>query len=177
MKHSQLISLLLVAGFSGSLFADMGAMHQPGKVKDVCADISQPASLNCAPAPSASFDQKGRLWLAWSHAGHVYVNHSDDKGKSYSSPVIVNRKPEAISARGENRPKIIPADGKIFVSWITPLEKRFSGHVRFSVSNDNGEHFSDPIIVNDNLDITVHRFAAMLVNEKGEVFIAWLANT
>ncbi len=174
MKHSQLISLLLVAGFSGSLFADMGAMHQPGKVKDVCADISQPASLNCAPAPSASFDQKGRLWLAWSHAGHVYVNHSDDKGKSYSSPVIVNRKPEAISARGENRPKIIPADGKIFVSWITPLEKRFSGHVRFSVSTDDGEHFSDPIIVNDNLDITGHRFEAMSVNKKGEVFIAWL---
>ena len=174
MKQLHLISLLLVAGFSGSLFADMGKMHQADKPKDACADISQPASLNCAPAPSARFDQNGRLWLAWSHAGHVYVNYSDDKGKSYSAPVIVNRIPEAISARGENRPKIVPADGKIFVSWTMPLEKRFTGHVRFSVSNDNGEHFSDPIIVNDNLDITGHRFDAMSVNENGEIFIAWL---
>ena len=174
MKQLHLISLLLVAGCSGCLFADMGKMHQADKPKDACTDISQPASLNCAPAPSARFDQNGRLWLAWSHAGHVYVNYSDDKGKSYSAPVIVNRIPEAISARGENRPKIVPADGKIFVSWTMPLEKRFTGHVRFSVSNDNGEHFSDPIIVNDNLDITGHRFDAMSVNENGEIFIAWL---
>ena len=174
MKYFYVVSLLVVAGFSGSLFADMGKMHQAAKPEELCADISQPARLNCAPAPSARFDQHGRLWLAWSHAGHVYVNYSDDKANSYSPPVIVNRIPEAISARGENRPKIIPADGKIYVSWTTPLEKRFTGHVRFSVSNDNGEHFSDPIIVNDNLDITGHRFEAMSVNEKGEVFIAWL---
>jgi hypothetical protein len=174
MKYLQLVSLLLVAGFSGSLFADMGSGHKTVGPIDACADISQPASLNCAPAPSARFDQQGRLWVVWSHAGHVYVNHSDDKGKSFSSPVSVNRKPEAISARGENRPKIISANGKIFVSWITPLEKRFTGHVRFSVSNDGGEHFSDPIIVNDNLDITGHRFEAIAVNEKGEVFMAWL---
>ena len=121
MKHLHLISLLLVTGFSGNLFADMGKMHQAGKPNDVCADISQPASLNCSPATSASFDQKGRLWLAWSHAGQVEVNYYNNKGKGYSSPVIVNRKPEAISARGENRPKIIPADGKIFISWTTPL--------------------------------------------------------
>ncbi len=174
MKHLQLLSLVLVTSFSGSLFAGMENMHQAGKPKDVCADISQPASLNCAPAPSARFDDNGRLWLAWSHAGHVYVNYSDDKGKSFSSPVSVNRIPEAISAKGENRPKIIPADGKIFVSWTTPLEKRFTGHVRFSVSDDHGEHFSEPIIVNDNLDITGHRFEAIAANQKGEVFMAWL---
>lgn len=174
MKHLQLVSLLLVLGFSGTAYADMGKMNPAGKAKDVCTDMSQPASLDCAPAPSARFDQHGRLWSAWSHAGHVYVNHSDDKGKSFSPPVSVNRIPEAISARGENRPKIIPADGKIFVSWTMPLEKRFTGHVRFSVSDDNGEHFSDPITVNDNLDVTGHRFEAISVNEKGEIFMAWL---
>lgn len=174
MKLIQLVYLLLALGFSCNIFADMGMMRAAGKAIDVCSDISQPASLSCAPAPSASFDKDGRLWLAWSHAGHVYVNYSDNRGKSYSAPVIVNRKPEAISARGENRPKIIPANGKIFISWTTPLEERFSGNVRFSVSIDGGEHFSDPIIVNDNLDVTGHRFEAMSVNENGDVFMAWL---
>ena len=164
---------MFMLGLSSISFAAMD--HQAVKTRDVCSDPALPARLNCAPAPSARFDHNGRLWLVWSHGGHVYVNHSDDQGKSFSSPVIVNRKPEAISARGENRPKIMPArDGRIFVSWIMPLEKRFSGHVRFSVSNDGGEHFSDPIIVNDNLDITGHRFEGMAVNAKGEVFIAWL---
>jgi hypothetical protein len=174
MKYSQIYGLILLAGFSGSLFASMDHGDKTGSPVDICADTSQPASLDCASAASARFDQHGRLWVAWSFAGHVYVNHSDDKGKSYSPPVSVNRIPEAVSAKGENRPKIIPASGKIFVSWTTPLQKRFSGHIRFSVSADGGEHFSDPLTVNDNLDITGHRFDAMSVNEEGEVFIAWL---
>jgi len=174
MKYLQILTLLLIGGFSSSLFASMASMHKTESKIDVCADISKPATLNCAPAPSAVFDKNGRLWLTWSHAGHVYVNYSNDNAKTFSAPVSVNRKPEAISAKGENRPKIITANDKVFVSWTTPLKKRFTGNVRFSVSNDGGEHFSEPIIVNDNLDITGHRFEAMSVNDKGEIFIAWL---
>jgi len=103
------------------------------------------------------------------------VNHSDDLGQTFSAPVAVNRKPEAISARGENRPKIVVSrDGRIYVSWTMPLQKRFSGYVRFSYSNDGGEHFSEPITVNDNLDITGHRFDALAVNDNGVVYLAWL---
>ena len=57
-----------------------------------------------------------------------------------------------------------PADGRIFVSWTTPLEKRFTGHVRFSVSNDNGKHFSDPIIVNDNLNTAIEETKLLVKN-------------
>lgn len=174
MKYLQQLTFLLISSFSTNLFAGMTPGHKTGSAIDVCADISQPATLNCAPAPSSGFDNYGRLWVTWSHAGHVYVNHSDNKAKSFSAPVSVNRKPEAISAKGENRPKIITANDKIFVSWTTPLKKRFTGNVRFSVSDDGGEHFSEPLIVNDNLDITGHRFEAMSANNKGEVFIAWL---
>jgi len=174
MKLLQLFCLLSVIGFSTELYASMEHGMKTDKVADKCADITQPANLNCAQVASAMFDQDGRLWLVWPYAGHVYVNYSDDKGKSFSAPVTVNRKPEAISAKGENRPKIVAANGKIYISWTTPLEKRFSGHIRFSVSDDGGEHFSDPMIVNDDLEITGHRFDALSVNEKGEVFIAWL---
>ena len=144
------------------------------KSADICSDPSQPAQLKCAPAPSAEFDTKGRLWVAWSYAGHVYVSRSDDKGKSFNPPVVVNKIPEAISARGENRPKIaVNESGRIHVSWTMPLKKRFTGHVRFSYSDD-GKHFSEPVIVNDNLDITGHRFDALGVNRNGDVYLAWL---
>jgi len=140
-----------------------------------CMGPSQPASLRCAQAPSAVFDQNNRLWLAWAYAGHVYVNYSDDLGKIFSAPVVVNRTPEAISARGENRPKIVVGKkNDIYVSWTKSLEKRFTGHIRFSYSSDGGERFSEPVIVNDDLNVSGHRFEALAINDKGDVYLSWL---
>ena len=168
--------VLLLASFVGNVLASSDHMKaKPAKIADPCTNISQLAQLKCAAAPSAQFDQSGRLWLAWSIGGHVYVNHSDDKGKTFSSPVVVNLTPEAISAHGENRPKIaVDKSGRIYVSWTTPLKKRFTGHVRFSMSDDGGKHFSEPVIVNDNLDITGHRFDALGVTYDGKVYMAWI---
>ena len=167
-------TVLLLASFAGNVLAS--GDHQKHEVKPTAAcDVSQAASLRCAAAPSAIFDSKGRLWLAWAYGGHVYVNYSDDKGKSFSPPLAVNRIAEEISARGENRPKIaVDNKGGVYVSWTMPLAKRFSGHIRFSASNDGGQHFSDPVIINDDLDITGHRFDALGVNRQGDIYIAWL---
>jgi hypothetical protein len=140
-----------------------------------CGDVTALPSLRCAEAPGVTMDDSGRLWVVWAYAGHLYVQHSADQGASFSPAVTVNRLPEAISARGENRPKIaLDAKGRVFVSWTTPLEKRFTGNIRFSRSLDGGEHFSEPLTVNDNLDITGHRFDALGVNGAGEIYIAWL---
>ncbi|MDH5612992.1 MAG: glycoside hydrolase [Gammaproteobacteria bacterium] len=144
-------------------------------VADSICDKQVGPSLSCANAPSAVFDKKGRLWLAWAFAEHVYVNYSDDKGKTYSTPVVVNKVAEKIYARGENRPKIVIADnGHIYISWTQQLSERFSGHIRFSRSLDGGKHFSDPIIVNDHQVITSHRFDALAVNQRGDIYLAWL---
>ena len=140
-----------------------------------CSNVNKLPKLDCASAPDAVFADNGRLWIAWSYAGHVYVSYSDDKGRSYSKAVTVNLAAEEISARGENRPKIaLNNKGGIYVSWTTPLEKRFSGNVRFSYSNNNGRSFSKPITVNDNLDITGHRFDALTVADNGNIYLAWL---
>lgn len=149
--------------------------NKTGSQSAICSDPQQPASLRCAPAPSSQFDDQGRLWIVWSYGGHVYVSSSDDQGLTLNQSVVVNRIPERISAHGENRPKIvIDASGKIYISWTTPLEKRYTGNVRFSVSTDLGQHFSDPVIVNDNLDITGHRFESLSVNDQGIIYMAWL---
>jgi len=149
--------------------------RKPAQVSDNCSDVNQLPKLDCAPAPGSIFADNGRLWIAWSYAGHVYVSYSDDKGASYSKSVAVNLTPEKISARGENRPKIaVNNKGGIYVSWTTPLEKRFSGNVRFSYSNDNGRSFVEPVTVNDNLDITGHRFDALTVADNGNIYLAWL---
>lgn len=148
--------------------------HNAMVAENVCDKQIEP-SLSCANAPSAVFANNGRLWLAWAFGEHVYVNYSDDKGKTYSAPVVVNSVPEKIYANGENRPKIVIADnGHIYISWTQQLAERFSGHIRFSRSVDGGKHFSDPIIVNDHRVITSHRFEALAVNQRGDIYLAWL---
>lgn len=125
-------------------------------------------------AVSATFDDKGRLWRVLARDRHVWVSHSDDGGKSFSNPVKVNGEPEDILGDGENRPKVIVRKGTIYVSYTQGLAKPMTGHIRFSRSLDGGETFSPPLTVNDNLDIISHRFETMEVNDRGQVFVAWL---
>ena len=133
------------------------------------------ASLKCAKAPSASFGPKGKLWLAWVFGGHVYVQHSVDYGKTYSQPLSVNRIPEKIAARAENRAKIqLDSAGNIYVSWTQSLERKYTGNIRFSRSVDSGETFSQPITVNDDRQEISHRFDSMVVSDDGKVFVSWL---
>lgn len=124
---------------------------------------------------SAVFDERGTPWLAQVQDGHVLVSHSGDQGKSFSKPVKVNAQPEFISASGETRPKIVLANnGNIYISWTQSLETPYAGNIRFSRSLDGGKSFSAPITVNDNLDAITHRFEAMGINSRGQIYLAWL---
>ena len=125
-------------------------------------------------AVTATFDENGRLWRASVQAGHVLVSHSDDGGKSYGQQVRVNAEAENILGDGENRPKIIARKGVIYISYTQGLEKPMTGHIRFSRSLDGGKTFSRPVTANDNLEVISHRFDSMAVNDRGQVFIAWL---
>lgn len=125
-------------------------------------------------AVTTSFDENGRLWLASIRGQHVWVSYSDDRGVTQSAPVKVNAEPEAILGDGENRPKIIVRKGVVYVSYTQGLAKPMTGDIRFSRSNDGGKSFSAPVTVNDNREIISHRFDSMVVNGKGQVYIAWL---
>ncbi len=125
-------------------------------------------------ATTMVFDAKGRLWRASAQGNQVRVSHSDDNGKTFSAPVAVNGVPENIAGDGENRPKILVRNGIVYVSWTQALEKPMTGHIRFSRSLDDGKTFSAPLTVNDDPEIISHRFEAMGVNQRGQVYLAWL---
>ena len=169
------LCLSAVIFISGYAQAGEHAKHKQ-VISKKCKNSTGIPVLRCASTTTASFDKKGILWVAWFDSGHVYVSRSTDKGQTFNLPVTVNRIPENIYAKGENRPKISFGNkGEIYLSWTQKLsKKRFSGHIRFSRSIDGGEHFSDPITVNDHREITSHRFDALAVNDKGDIYIAWL---
>ena len=124
---------------------------------------------------SAVFDERGTLWLAQVQEGHVMVSQSTDQGKTFSTAVKVNLQAEAVSASGETRPKIlISKNGNVYISYTQSLDTPYAGNIRFSRSIDGGKSFSAPITVNDNLDPITHRFEAMGINARGQIYLAWL---
>ncbi|NRB37701.1 MAG: exo-alpha-sialidase [Pseudomonadales bacterium] len=133
------------------------------------------ADVRCAKTVSAAVAQDGRIWFAWAVKNHLYVNYSDDKGKTYSKPVRVNPEAEKIATRGENRPKIaLDKAGNIYLSWANPLPQKWSSNIRFAWSADAGKHFSQAVTINDDGLMTGHSFNEMVVSDDGQVFITWL---
>jgi hypothetical protein len=151
-------------------------MHMHTSVKKgICADTKAPPLSQCSETVTATFDDKGNLWIAWVNNDHIYVQSSSNKGRSYSIPVVVNVLPEAVAAQNESRPKIkVDAKGNIYLTWAISLDKKRSSYVRFSHSTDGGKHFSAPVTVNDDLDVIRHRFDSLAVGQNGEILVTWL---
>lgn len=169
------------AGQAGSIALALLLVSMASQAEEIAKPVHDMAkmwqtSLARQPlAVGATFDAQGRLWRASVNDGHVAVSHSDDLGKTYSAPVVVNPTPELVAADGENRPKILVAtNGNVYLSWPRSLETPFAGDVRFSRSVDGGKSFAAPITVNDNRESIAHRFDSMGVNRRGQIYLAWL---
>ena len=164
-----LFAFCLLTVMSGSATADTSMPQRMDPAKTWQAMLAKPSL-----AVTAAFDENGRLWRADVRGRHVYVSRSDDDGAGFNAPVKVNAEPEDMLGDGENRAKIAVRKGTVYVSYTRALEKPMTGDIRFSRSLDGGKTFSAPLTVNDNREIISHRFEAMAVNGKGQVFLAWL---
>lgn len=125
-------------------------------------------------AVGAAFDEQGRLWRAEIREGHVYVSRSADGGQTFGPAVAVNPEAENVAGDGENRPKIAVRGGVVYIAYTQALDQPMTGNIRFSRSLDGGKTFSPPLTVNDDRQVISHRFEAMGVNGRGQVFLAWL---
>jgi hypothetical protein len=100
---------------------------------------------------------------------------SSDLGRTWSASKPVLGTPEAISADGENRPKLaFGPKGDIYISYTSPLAKPYTGNIRFVRSLDGGRTFSAPVTVHADRQEIGHRFDALVVDRAGRIFIAWI---
>ncbi len=137
-----------------------------------CADSAR-ISVHCGLVPSAKYAGK-KLWVTFVQNQFVWVSHSNDNGKNFSTPVKVNNTPQEIYSNGENRPKIHVRGKHIYISWTEKTEGHYTGDIRFARSTDKGKSFSPSIKVNDDGLLTSHRFDAMHVTDEGRIYLAWL---
>lgn len=158
------LSLLLVLALAGPAGAAEEQRMSAPKARAARVELGS----------TAAFGPDGGLYVASKRGAHVVVERSGDLGQSWAAPLVVNAEPEAISADGENRPKIaFAADGGLLVSWTRPLGKPYSGAIRLARADD-GKHFAPPLTVHrDPAEIT-HRFESLLTLADNSVIVAWI---
>ena len=162
--RAHVTALVLAVVLSGTASASPGC--DPGQAAP---------SVHCGRTPTATFDDDGRLWIAFEFGGRVYVSTAGQDLDAFTAPVAVNEDAEEIDVNGENRPKIaIGPEGRIFVSWTRKLPGGFNGEIRFSRSLDGGSSFEEARTINDDGLITGHRFETLLVDAGGNVYLAWI---
>jgi len=124
---------------------------------------------------SAAFDAQGALWSVAKQGEHVIIRRSADLGRTWSAPRFVNAAVEPIGADGDARPKLaFGTAGEVYVTWTQPLTKPYTGLIRFARSVDGGKTFSAPVTVHADRQEITHRFDALAVNSKGQIFVAWV---
>lgn len=158
---------LMCLGLTGLLACSTPTQQPSPKVLITRAD---PAQLGTGAALAAD----GHLHIVVREGEHLVLYTSPDLGTHWKAPQRVNAQPEAISADGENRPKVALAqDGGLLVSWTQPLAKRFTGNIRLARAA-HGRTFDPPITVHRDRSEITHRFESLLVTDAGNVLLVWV---
>ena len=154
-----------------------------GGAPDAAAQAAHQHRMGTEQAPElgtgAALDGSGHLWIVGKDGGgaaqFLVLQKSEDGGHTWSAPRRIMREAEAISADGENRPKLaFGPKGELYVSYTKPLSKPYTGEIRFVRSLDGGQTFTPPKTVHANRDVITHRFDSMIVDPQGRIYVAWI---
>jgi hypothetical protein len=122
----------------------------------------------------------GALWLVGlNSAGRLFVQSAPlqhgTAERQWSQPRVLESADTAISADGENHPKLIfgPA-GSAIITYTQPLAKPYSGNIRAMRSTDSGRTFSAPVTVHADRQIITHRFESMAFDGRGALHVVWI---
>lgn len=145
----------------------------------VAASADQPAN-----APSVAFDESsGKMYVVYigedSDGHNLYLKHSEDGGKTFSSSLRINQNADDVFLDGRVSPNIVVDDqGKIYVLWVKaePAPELFMGVIRslmFSYSEDGGKTFVPSIMI-DKDNLSGKSFHAIDVSSDGKIYVGWL---
>ncbi len=121
---------------------------------------------------AVAFAPDGRLWRLIPTPDAVFVDYSDDNGKSFGPALQVNPAAQKISVWPENPPAIAVAkNGRIHVLYYADEAQRSTSF--YSYSDDGGKSFSAPKLVSDHADSAMHYMDRMLLDNEDKVYLFW----
>jgi hypothetical protein len=130
-----------------------------------------PAPANCL-APDAAMDRTGILHLVYGLAHDAFYAQSTDNGRTFSTPVKLNRELGVTTTMGERGPKIsLGSDGTIHVIWADQWSPGVKTYARYANSTDGGKTFTAPKAVSP--DMPAPDGLTMAADGAGTVLIFW----
>lgn len=160
------LALALIGALFVSLALAQHAEHAPAKAKKRAPAL----------AMGAAFAPSGELWVvALDEQLRLTVQASADEGRTWAAPRVLARGDDAISADGENRPKIaFGPNGQVVISYTQPLAKPYTGAIRMLRSADGGRSFSPPFTVHADRQVITHRFESIAFDSQGTLHTLWV---
>lgn len=144
--------------------------------------IGHPAWANPARAQlatGAAFAPDGRLWITGLNADNkLFVQSSPSAAGAkpqWTAPQIIATGTDALSADGENWPKLaFGPKGWVVISYTQPLAKPYTGMIRLLRSTDGGQTFSAPFTVHADRQEITHRFESIAFDAQGVLHTLWV---
>ncbi len=183
---------LLALGTALALCGSAAWAHQDAagaKVAHGAHAATAPASGAARPAPArkprpqlgsgVAFAPDGALWLAGVDLqGRMFVQSAPvpaDGTWRWTLPRTLDTGSDAISADGENRPKLVFGPrGTVLVAYTQPLDKPNTGYVRLLRSTDGGQTFAAPVTVHADRQVITHRFESLGFDAQGVLHTVWI---
>lgn len=100
------------------------------------------------PVVSAAFGPDGRLWRVTPDRDSLAVDHSDDRAKTFATPVMITPHRQRLRADAEGRAQIaVDGKGVVYVAWTADARKPMQSFVTWST--DGGKTFATPVSPGD----------------------------
>ena len=180
MRHK--IGALVLAFAAVSAWAQQPPAATP--IAPVAQTPAMPAhTMPAKHAPRAqlgsgvAFAPDGSLWLVGLDThGSLFVQTAPaNQLQQWGAPRVLDTQGDAISADGENRPKLVfGPKGWVVISYTQPLPKPNTGFIRMLRSRDGGQTFSAPVTVHTDRQEITHRFEAIDFDAQGLLHTVWI---
>ena len=173
--------------------ASSWAQHTHPQPADAAATAAMPVVVTAATAskPGArkprpqlgtgvAVAPDGALWLVGLNAeGQLFVQSAPQPlgaaALQWSAPRVLDTAGDAISADGENRPKLLfDPHATVLIAYTQPLAKPNTGYVRMLRSVDAGQTFAAPFTVHADRQVITHRFESLGFDAQGVLHTVWI---
>ncbi len=170
-RHRRLLALLGLALSAAQLLA------QPAQKTAHLAAHQAAHQARPQLASGVAFGPDGRLWLAGlNEQGQLFLQTAPAANlNKWGAPRVIATGGDAISADGENRPKLaFGPQGWAVISYTQPLAKPYTGMIRMLRSSDGGQTFSPPFTVHADRQEITHRFESVTFDAQGVLHTVWV---
>ncbi len=156
--------------------AEAGLMQAPG------ANAKKPVARKPRPqlGIGAALAPDGALWLAGLNAdGRLFVQSAPAPAAGaalqWGAPRVLDTAGDAISADGENHPKLLfGPKATVLIAYTQPLATPNTGFVRMLRSVDAGRTFAPPVTVHADRQEITHRFESLAFDAQGVLHTVWI---